>query len=85
MKQRNKTVVPAREVNELVDLCNAWLCILLRRLGEGEHRFSLQEFREGMGRLRLHISREDGDYVLRLTETVSEGDGREAQHVGDEA
>ena len=71
----NKRNVPQAEVNELVDLYNTWLCILLRRLGEGEHRFSSQEFKEGLGRLSLSIRREDGDYLLCLKQPSEEKEG----------
>lgn len=82
LKPRNENSVKQQEVNELVDLCNAWLCILLRRLGEGEHRFSMQDVREGLGRLSLSIRRDDGDYILCLTEPSVK---KEDCHDGNEA
>ncbi len=81
LKHPSKKNVPQKEVDELVDLCNAWLCVLLRRLGEGEHRFSIQEFKEGLGRLSLSIRREDGDYILSLHQPAEEKEGR---HDGNE-
>ncbi len=81
LKHLNKRDETQREVNELVDLCNTWLCLLLRRLGEGEHRFSMQEFKEGLGRLSLNVRRENGDYILCLAHPSKD---KEEQHDGNQ-
>lgn len=89
MRKRNEKTVPASAVNELMDLCCAWLGILLRRLGTGELRVNQREVKEGLEAPLCEVCREGETYVIRLKESVAKApavqDGEEAVHGGEEA
>ncbi len=89
MKKRNEKTMPTSAVNELMDLCCAWLGVLLRRLGEEELRVSQREIKEGLEVPFCDVCREGEDYIIRLKEsatgTPAAQDGEEVIHGGEEA
>ena len=80
MKKRAERTVPMKAVNEMMDICIAWIGILFRRLGVGEYRVTLDEMKEGLGKYRFSAFRDGDTYFIRLTDP----DPQEDQHDGDE-
>ena len=53
-------------VEETLRLYTAWLALLLRRQGTDEIRVPSDELRDALTGLSCHVSRENGEYVIRL-------------------
>lgn len=80
MKKKNDRMVPQTAVNEMMDICVAWIGVLFRRLGVGEYRIHMKDISEGLGKLEFSAFREGDTYVVRLTDPEK----REEDHGGDE-
>ena len=67
MREKKKQSFTIAEVDELVNLYNAWFAVLLRALGTGEYRVSREEFREGLGNVQCNLLRDEDTYVIVLS------------------
>ena len=60
--------VREREVDEVLELYHAWFGVLLRHLGEGEHRIPQKEISQGLMEAHIHIRKEGDDYVISVSD-----------------
>lgn len=67
-----------RDVSELLRLYHAWFAVLLRCLGEGEHRITQADITEALSENRITVRKEERDYVVCLTAT--DPNGKETAH-----
>ena len=64
--------VPWGQVSETIRLYNAWLALLLGRLGDTVIRVSGDELRDALNRLSCTIVREGDAYVIRTGSAANE-------------
>ncbi len=80
MKKKYERMIPQKAVNEMMDICVAWIGLLFRRLGVGEYRVTMDELKEGLGKYQFSAFREGDTYTIRLSEPTPQEDS----HDGDE-
>lgn len=62
-----------RDVDELLRLYHAWFAVLLRCLGEGEHRITQADIAAALSENRITVRKEERDYVVCLAEAEPNG------------